>query len=348
MWVTCRDAMGFKADGRCSCKGGPACARAGKHPLTEHGLKDATVDEATIRQWWTRWPCANIGIPTGASIGAIVVDTDSREAEAQVEEWIREQATPPTPPTVTSRTGNGYHRFYKHPGGIVGNKVALGGLRGLDLRGDGGYVVAPPSRHASGRRYVWECHPWEAEVAACPAWLLKLLQPAQPTPHEPSASPPAGTLLPPQDAGRCMLCRLVNVGLIMCSAGPASVRRPARASGEARASAPSQSETRCVTVRRRYLRLSHAKQGTIGGQSNSSDLLEIYSPVVERMLPVSHGVTHEPPRLARDKMLGPGPVSPHRRYDHSVLTVIYIPTRAVLLGRSTSQGKFYEMISYVK
>src|SRR2546427_13223225 len=64
-------------NGQCSC-GNTACASPGKHPRTTHGVQDASTDEATIRQWWCRWPGANIGIRTGAVSGLVVLDVDPR------------------------------------------------------------------------------------------------------------------------------------------------------------------------------------------------------------------------------------------------------------------------------
>ena len=66
--------------------------------------------------------------------------------------------------------------LFAHPGGHVPNKVALG--NGLDVRGDGGYIVAPPSLHASGRPYAWDlsAHPDEVPLAPVPGWLLASLR----------------------------------------------------------------------------------------------------------------------------------------------------------------------------
>jgi hypothetical protein len=78
------------------------------------------------------------------------------------------------PTTVECRTGGGgRHLYFAHPGGLIRNKVGL--VPGVDLRGDGGYVVAPPSVHSSGVRYLWvEGHrPGSTAIAALPDWVLR-------------------------------------------------------------------------------------------------------------------------------------------------------------------------------
>src|SRR5438094_489247 len=76
---------------------------------------------------------------------------------------------PRLPPTWRSTTGRGAHLFLRHPGGPVRNGVHV--MPGLDIRGDAGYVVAPPSQHATGRRYAWHAAPWDAPLAPMPGWL---------------------------------------------------------------------------------------------------------------------------------------------------------------------------------
>ncbi len=147
----------------------------GKRPYTHRGLHDASTDPDQIRGWWRKWPDANVGIRTGAESGLIVLDVDpdhgGDESLAQLE-----ALQGPLPATVQQRTGGGgRHYLFQHPGTPVRNRA---GFRpGLDVRGDGGYIVAPPSRHISGERYAWEpgCSPDGIELAALPAWLLDLI-----------------------------------------------------------------------------------------------------------------------------------------------------------------------------
>src|SRR5262245_28496428 len=85
------------ANGSCTC-GKTECAREGKHPLTRHGVHDATLDEATIRRWWTEAPSANVGIATGAESGIFVVGPDGPAGiEALAELGRPHPLLPPTP-----------------------------------------------------------------------------------------------------------------------------------------------------------------------------------------------------------------------------------------------------------
>lgn len=131
----------------------------------EYQGRRAAEDE--IRRWWTSMPAANVGIATGAVSGIVVLDVDGEQGRASLD-------GKQLPATACSSTGKGYHYFFKHPGGTVGNAVGL--LPGVDVRGDGGYVVAPPSLHPSGRVYEWALHPVETPPAAMPQWLLELLR----------------------------------------------------------------------------------------------------------------------------------------------------------------------------
>ncbi|MGC8724842.1 MAG: bifunctional DNA primase/polymerase [Acidobacteriota bacterium] len=163
------------AGGRCSCGIG-SCEAPGKHPRIARWPQQATTAVALIRAWWHRWPEANIALVTGEASGFVVLDVDPRhggelaltELQGRFGEW---------PATVTARTGGGgWHFFFRHPGVRVPNSSGLLGP-GLDVRGDGGYVVAPPSLHASGYRYAWDGprHPATTEIAPLPTWLLALL-----------------------------------------------------------------------------------------------------------------------------------------------------------------------------
>jgi putative DNA primase/helicase len=137
----------------CSCTD-PACRQVGKHPLTTNGLKDATTDTALIQRWWSVNPNANVAIRTGAASGLWVLDADGA---AGVEALARlQERTGQLPPTLVVETGGGgLHRYFAWPadGTPVRNATRVGGLP-IDVRGEGGYVLAPPSRHASGRRYA--------------------------------------------------------------------------------------------------------------------------------------------------------------------------------------------------
>ena len=156
--------------GRCTC-GRADCSSPGKHPRTLRGVKDATTEIAIIRDWWYEWPNANVGIATGATSGFFVLDVDGEEGEKSLRELEKQHGA--LPETVESITGGGgRHLFFRWPGRAIKNKVAL--APGLDIRADGGYIVAPPSNHTSGRRYEWK-YLDEMPLAEAPMWLIDML-----------------------------------------------------------------------------------------------------------------------------------------------------------------------------
>ncbi len=143
------------------------CKPRGKEPITKHGFKDATRDGNQIRRWWTRRPNANVGIATGAPSELVVVDIDSIEgAELLVGLTKRFGVLTPTHSVVT---GKGRHYYFKLPPGCGATPSSAEG--GLDIRADGGYVVAPPSIHPDGGVYRWDASS-PNEMALAPQWLL--------------------------------------------------------------------------------------------------------------------------------------------------------------------------------
>ena len=137
-----------------------------KAPATPHGCKDATTDTLQIETWWSINPQYNIGIATGSrSGGLVVIDLDIDEEKgkngyATLKEWQKEHGD--LPETWISITGSGgYHYFYRDTAANK-NKVAL--YDGVDIRGEGGYIVAPPSIHPNGHTYEWEQEPGEYEI----------------------------------------------------------------------------------------------------------------------------------------------------------------------------------------
>jgi hypothetical protein len=142
----------------------------GKRPLVrwqvyQHRLPDATE----VAEWFRRWPDANIAVVTGVVSGVVVLDLDPRHgADASLQELEHQHGL--ITETVEARTGGGgRHLYFAHPGGMLHNRVGL--APGVDLRGDGGYVVAPPSVHASGESYRWERSPAVCPLASLPDWL---------------------------------------------------------------------------------------------------------------------------------------------------------------------------------
>lgn len=151
----------------------------GKTPLTKHGVKDATTDKSMIDKWWTDHPDANVGIACGmASGGLLVIDLDEKPDGTSgidsLKEWERSNGVT-MPVTVSSITGGGgSHLLYKADTTEIKNGVGV--LPGIDIRSDGGYIVAPPSVHESGRSYQWEYDPDEYEIAGADDTVINLVR----------------------------------------------------------------------------------------------------------------------------------------------------------------------------
>jgi hypothetical protein len=144
------------------------CRPRDKRPATASGVKDATTDLETIRQWWRPAPDLNLALATGAVSGIFVLDLDGIDAEAELRRLEKEHG--PLPPTVESITARGRHAFFKMPLAPVRNSAGRI-APGIDVRGDGGYVLVPPSVHPSGRRYAWSVDS-AGDFASAPDWLI--------------------------------------------------------------------------------------------------------------------------------------------------------------------------------
>ncbi|MDX1812449.1 MAG: bifunctional DNA primase/polymerase [Gammaproteobacteria bacterium] len=132
--------------------------------------------EEEIRMWFAQWPDANIGIVTGVISGLVVLDVDPKHGgDESLMKLVAEQKSLPDSVKVATG-GGGMHVYFSHPGGVVHNKVDL--MPGIDLRGDGGCIVAPPSLHKSGKLYQWQTDhaPDQIAIAAMPTWLQNLLK----------------------------------------------------------------------------------------------------------------------------------------------------------------------------
>jgi bifunctional DNA primase/polymerase-like protein len=141
-----------------------------KRPFTAHGFKDASTDADLIRRWWTRWPDALIGVPTGLKF--IVLDVDLQHGEAQ--EWYG-RANLPTTRTHITRSGGRHLLFRQHEGvGSTAGRI----WPHVDTRGLGGYIVWWP---AEGLDVLHA-----AALAEVPDWIIRALQPLPP----PSSTPP--------------------------------------------------------------------------------------------------------------------------------------------------------------
>ncbi len=153
--------------GACSCSK-PCGIQAGKHPRIKAWQNAATVEPAQIIKWWRRWPDANIGIATGGRL--VVVDLDGA---AEIEQ-LRSIAEPHggLPETLVAATARGFHIY------LAGDWNTTKKVDGLLVRGTGGYVIAPPSLHASGKQYQWVK---DVPLAPMPDWFEEWLQSAENT-----------------------------------------------------------------------------------------------------------------------------------------------------------------------
>lgn len=144
-----------------------------------HGFKDATDDAAQIEKWHKEYPGANIGIATGAMSGIVVVDIDPRNggSDTMVNLFKKGCAFPPCPEAATGNGGK--HLFYKLPNGLKASKDRLG--KGIDIKAEGGYVVAAPSKigkseQGPGGEYRWVFVPQRGqELPPFPKWALDRL-----------------------------------------------------------------------------------------------------------------------------------------------------------------------------
>ena len=154
----------------------------GKIPLTAHGCKDATRDRDQVESWWDQYPLANIGIATGEINGLLVIDVDVKHDQGKYgDESLKalESELGELPETWVAITGSGgLHYYFRYPEGHDIRNSASQLAQDIDIRAQGGYVVAPPSVHPdTGRLYEWECgsDPEETPLAELPEkWLQRL------------------------------------------------------------------------------------------------------------------------------------------------------------------------------
>lgn len=167
---------GISDDNTCECPKGASCQRPGKHPITRHGVHDATDDEAQVERWWTQHPNANIAIAMGE--GLIGVDCDAKhDGEASFLELAERMGELPETASVDTGGGGSHFYFSCDEDLQIANKVALKvrgeKVPGVDIRGTGGYLIAPYSRHSSGKLYAWANT--LDKLRSAPAWLVQLV-----------------------------------------------------------------------------------------------------------------------------------------------------------------------------
>jgi KaiC/GvpD/RAD55 family RecA-like ATPase len=144
----------------------------------------ATTDEMTITGWWDTQPGANIGIACGARSGIVVLDVDpAHGGNESLAVLLAEFGELPITP-LSHTGGGGRHYIFAHPGFEIRNSAGLLGP-GLDIRGDGGYIVAPGSIHPNGNAYKWDTEylPSKTPLAPMPEWMITKLRNAKPQ-HE--------------------------------------------------------------------------------------------------------------------------------------------------------------------
>ena len=172
-------------NGGCSCRKSD-CSSTGKHPATQRGLKDASDKSETIERWWQQKPDANIGVVTGHSSHLLVVDVDPRHGGNDSLSELEAKYSRLT--TLSVETGGGGKHFYFRYPDLVILRNAVNIFPGIDIRAQGGYVVAPPSVHASGKGYAW-CS--DQSISEAPSWLISILtgKRKRTVRRDPSASP---------------------------------------------------------------------------------------------------------------------------------------------------------------
>jgi len=145
------------------------CLPRDKRPATANGVKAVTADPDTIRRLWQHDPQFNIGVATGTPSGIFILDVDGIDAEAELRKLEAQHGA--LPATVEVITARGRHVYFKMPDAPIRNSAGKLGP-GLDIRATGGYVLAPPSVHPTGRRYEWsvDC---AGAIADAPSWLIK-------------------------------------------------------------------------------------------------------------------------------------------------------------------------------
>lgn len=145
------------------------CDPATKRPLTDHGFKDASTDPAQIEQWWRKTPNAMIGVPTGSASHIVVLDLDfDPDTRLDGRKAIDGLELPQTMAVRTPR--GGFHYYYDWLDGVEIRNSAGEIGKGVDVRGEGGYVIVPPSVNATGKTYQWV---GGTELVQPPGWFVE-------------------------------------------------------------------------------------------------------------------------------------------------------------------------------
>jgi P4 family phage/plasmid primase-like protien len=185
----------------CSCARGRNCGdSAGKHPIETAWQDTPPMSGADIEALWERRPRSNVGIATGTPSGFWVLDVDvTKGGKESLEALVAEHGKPPA--TYTIQTGSGGWQFYfaLADGQDIRNSNDVKGNKGIDVRGTGGQVVAPPSRSAKGPYRVAK----DVPLVQAPAWLVDLVtKEVSDTPTTYSADLPDRSNLDPAEQRR--------------------------------------------------------------------------------------------------------------------------------------------------
>lgn len=170
-------------DGKCQCRS-TKCKPGdiGKHPMTVHGKKDATISRETIINWCKKWPDCNVGVVAGTNSKLLIIDIDPRHGGDKSLEKLQEELGPLPETLIVKTGGGGKHFYFSYPKDRIIHDTTTKLGAGVDVRasvrgneGFGGYVVMPPSNHKSGGVYEWENWQTGITTSTMPnAWLDKL------------------------------------------------------------------------------------------------------------------------------------------------------------------------------
>ena len=174
--------------GICSCAR-PDCASPAKHPVTRRGHRDATTDTDTIRRWWKQRPHANIGVRTGGPAGLVVIDLDLPHGPEAFRNLANRRLQPGE--LLAAQTGSGgTHLYFQHDAVLRNSASRI--ATGIDVRAEGGYILAPPSRHITGAVYRWINE--RTQPPQLPDWLRRVATPTPSPKRHPAAA--QGNLAP--------------------------------------------------------------------------------------------------------------------------------------------------------
>lgn len=198
-------------EGKCTC-GRADCSSPGKHPMTSNGFQQATTNVDQIAEWFGGEAAPNIGIATGAVSNLYVIDIDI--AKGGSFEELKAGIPPYVFETPQIKTGGGMHIYYRHHAGLRNTAGRLG--KGIDTRGDGGYVIAPPSRHISGEVYDF-LNAYTEPIELPEIWIRKLQQPASATNGNGAATQPAFSsenpfIVPPPSSSHLIVPQSIDHG----------------------------------------------------------------------------------------------------------------------------------------